>query len=300
MDIGSWTQDGEWSATPELNRIYREIRELGLESNLAELEAFGFTVIENALSPSLTETLRDSIVRISEKRLGKSLDIQKETDHNSFDFIPYLLFQGEEFEQALLTRNPLALMTYLMGESCWVSSTGSHLKGPGETGLVLHSDNGNGQVPPFPAFSQVANCNYALTDYSKDDGALAMVPGSHRLARPPQSHEMSVSEGSCYKHAIPVEVPAGSAVIWHGNTWHGSFPRKNPGLRINYSTYFCRQYIAPQEVYYNNIPDGFLQRHGADSRMAQLIGLNRYNGWQEEGPDMGKMRVLPAGKNWYA
>ena len=26
MDIGEWTVDGEWSATPEMNRVYRESR----------------------------------------------------------------------------------------------------------------------------------------------------------------------------------------------------------------------------------------------------------------------------------
>jgi len=40
---------GDWAATRDLNRIYADIRALGLETNLAELEAFGFTVIEGAL-----------------------------------------------------------------------------------------------------------------------------------------------------------------------------------------------------------------------------------------------------------
>lgn len=294
MDIG------EWTATPELNRIYGKIRELGLETNLAELEAFGFTVIENALSPEHTERLRQAIIRVAEERLGKKLDIENETEHQSFDYIHYLLFQDEAFEEAVLTPGPLALITYLLGESCWLSSCGSHIKGPGETQLVLHSDNGNGQVPPYPAYSQVANVNYCLTDYTKETGALAMVPGTHRLCRPPQLPEMMLSGDRVNKHALAIEVPRGSAVVWHGNTWHGSWPREKPGLRLNLATYFCRQYMAPQEVYHNNLPNSLIERHGQDSRMAQLVGLNRYNGWQEEGPDMALMRSMPAGKNWYA
>jgi hypothetical protein len=49
---------GDWRATRDLNDLYREIRGLGLEANVAELEAFGFTVIENALTPELTDRLR--------------------------------------------------------------------------------------------------------------------------------------------------------------------------------------------------------------------------------------------------
>ena len=57
---------GNWSATPDLNDIYREIRALGLESNLAELEAYGFTIVEGALTPALTKDLRDAIIAIAD------------------------------------------------------------------------------------------------------------------------------------------------------------------------------------------------------------------------------------------
>ena len=38
-------QIGNWKATAELGEVYRAARELGIESNLAELEAFGFTIV---------------------------------------------------------------------------------------------------------------------------------------------------------------------------------------------------------------------------------------------------------------
>jgi hypothetical protein len=53
---------GDWAATRDLNAIYGQIRALGLEANLAELEAFGFTVIEGALSPDLTRRLRGAVL----------------------------------------------------------------------------------------------------------------------------------------------------------------------------------------------------------------------------------------------
>ena len=62
-------------------------------------------------------------------------------------------------------------------------------------------------------------------------------------------------------------MPAGSAILWHGATWHGSFPRKKPGLRINLSAYFCRPHLMPQESYRDSIPEGFLD--GEDPRALQ-------------------------------
>ena len=67
-------------------------------------------------------------------------------------------------------------------------------------------------------------------------------------------------------------MPAGSAIIWHGNTWHGSFPRTIPGLRINLSMYFCRQNIQPQENYKDHAPEEVLQRYSDTPRFATLIG----------------------------
>ncbi len=46
---------GDWRGTRDLNDIYREIRELGLESNVAEVDAFGFTIVEDTLDPELCQ-----------------------------------------------------------------------------------------------------------------------------------------------------------------------------------------------------------------------------------------------------
>ena len=276
MDIGNW------SATPDLNTVYREIRGLGLESNLAELEAFGFTVIEGALSPDMTRDVRETIIGIAEDKVGHRLDVETEQDVDGINLIPYLLFRDPIFRKTIMNPGPLALITYLLGQHCVLSSQVCHLKGAGGPGLLLHSDSSNGLPEPFSPYSQVANCNYALTDYTEEAGCLAMVPGSHRKHRQPTRWEVGLDGNHRYEHVIPIEVPAGSAIIWHGNTWHGSFPRKTPGLRVNLSNYFCREYLTPQEAYRGNIPDGFLGE--GDDRMARLLGADLIHGWKEEGP----------------
>lgn len=87
-----------------------------------------------------------------------------------------------------------------------------------------------------------ANCNatWTLTEYTKDNGALAYVPGSHRSQQPypgPGSADL----------AIPVECPKGSVIIWHGATWHGAYPRLNPGVRLAVTPYYCHRVITTQE-----------------------------------------------------
>jgi hypothetical protein len=291
MDIG------DWAATRDLNDIYRQIRALGLETNLAELEAFGFTVIEGALAKADVVAMRSAILAIAEQRMGRSIDLEREEDHKEVALIPYLLFKDPIFKRAVLNEKQLALITYLLGKHCVLSSLTCHLKGPGGGGLLLHSDTANNIPDPFSAYSHVANTNYALTDYTQEGGCLAMVPGSHRLHRQPTRGEVALDGPQRNTHAIAIEVPAGSAVVWHGNTWHGSFPRKRPGLRVNLATYFCREYIVPQEAYRGNVPDGFVEQ--GEARLRTLLGEDIVHGWKDDGPsEKFYARRTGRGRTW--
>jgi hypothetical protein len=197
--------------------------------------------------------------------------------------IPYLLVRDPVFEEILLEEPTLALVTYLMGERAQLSSMTCHLKGPGERAqIALHTDTP--MIDPLPPYSNVCNVNFALVDYTRAGGCLAVVPGSHRWARSPRPDESSLLPGRENPHAVPVEVPAGSAVVWHGNLWHGSYPRTTPGLRLNLATYFARPWMKLQERYGREVPAEILARHADDERFARLIGLHETMGWKEEGP----------------
>lgn len=94
--------------------------------------------------------------------------------------------------------------------------------------------------------------NYCLTDYAEADGCLTIVPGSHRYCHRPRG-------GQGADEAIPIQAPAGAAIVFHGNTWHGAKPRCNPGLRMTLSTLYCRMYMRPQEQYETILSDDVLR-----------------------------------------
>jgi ectoine hydroxylase-related dioxygenase (phytanoyl-CoA dioxygenase family) len=229
-------------------------------------------------------------------------------------YIPYLLYDDPVFEEILVEPGPLALVTYLLGESCLLSSLGCHFRGPGGAPLFVHSDT-NGP-PPYPTTSMVANCNYALTPYSREAGALAIFPGSHRLRRQPTAAENFTAPGFKMADlaakgresgglddlewvdppgALTMNLDPGDAVVWHGATWHGGFRRELPGVRINLAAYFCRPHITPQERHFDPVRQEVLDRHANQPRFARLLGGDVFNGWREEGPDYAKMARSPRG-----
>jgi ectoine hydroxylase-related dioxygenase (phytanoyl-CoA dioxygenase family) len=215
---------------------------------------------------------------------------------------------GQEFEQAMLNPVLLTLVRYLLGDEFVLSSAIGSLKGPGDFPLFLHSDQ---VIHPSPR-SLVCNVHYLLSDYSKENGATCFVPGSHKLMRQPTASENfrfekplseapnnglfgSQFEAQARRRAgealeiveppkvVPIEAPKGSLLIWHGNTWHGSFPRSNPGLRANFSMLFCNIWLRPHEAYLECLPQEVLDRNG--DRFADLIGRNVSVGYTSEGPD---------------
>ena len=278
-----------------LDRVVEQISNLGLDSHLLELETQGYTTLRGVLSDTQIQRARDAIIRRVEQENGQPVDLEGESGkaYEGLTYVPYLLYDDEVFEEILMAPKPLALITWLLGESCLLSSIGCHFKGPGGTPLALHSDNGNGMPAPFPAYSQVANVNYALTPYSREAGALAMVPGSHKLARQPRLEEMMLNGTRENKAAIAMDLQPGDAVVWHGNTWHGSYDRLIPGVRMNLAVYFARQYIQTQERHGDTVPAEILARHANDERFQILLGGKQPYGWQNEGPDYSRMARNP-------
>ena len=160
------------------------LEKMGRQDNRAELEERGFTIVPGVLSDGKVQRARAAIVSRMEKLFGHEVDLASETgkSYEGSRYVPYLLYVDPVFEDILLEPAPLALITYLLGESCLLSSLGSHPKGPGGMPLLLHSD-GYARREPYEAISEVANINYALTPYTQETGPLAIVRGSHKSAR---------------------------------------------------------------------------------------------------------------------
>jgi len=279
------------SAPENLDRLCGPIRELGLESHVLELDAYGYTVVapEKVAAPEFVDRVRETVLRLVEERTGEPHSLERNGNPGKYEGQPqlpnqfllyYLLFADPIFEEWL--ENPIlqALVTYVMRDRAQLSSMTSFVKwkGPGYgPTLGLHSDSPASPEGLLPT-THDAVCNGALvlTGYTREDGAIAMVPGSHRLSRQPKP-------GEGVEDAVPIEAPVGSLIFWHGNTWHGAFPKTTDGLRLNLTTYFCNRHMKTQERYQGSVPPAMLARHGA--RFARLLGADDAYGWDQAGPD---------------
>ena len=237
--------------------------------------------------------MRKTVLRICNERTGKKFDLNKNGEKGKYKAQPqtdsqfllyYLLMADPIFEKWLLNPTLNAMMDYLMKGTQQLSSMTSFIKwqgdGYGET-LGLHSDTRpstpEGLIPN--SWFDVSNSTYCLTDYTEENGAMAMVPGSHRLYRQPKP-------GEGVNKAIPVQAKAGSLIIFNGGIWHGAFPKKTKGLRLNVTSYFCHRKLKTQEAYQWRVTKEMLDRN--PPKFAKLVGADDEYGWDAKGPDYSR------------
>jgi hypothetical protein len=267
---------------------FAEIRRLGLEKNVAELDALGYTLVGPELmrAPGFADELREAVLRVAESRTGvrpqyATGDSHRDLPSPAGQHMYNLVLEGREFERAMMNETALALITYLLGESCLISSMTAMVKGPGTVKLDLHADMLM-MPPPYPAWAAGANATWILSPYNRENGSTFFWPGSHKLCRQPTDAERDNASS-----LVAVDAEPGSLLLWHTNTWHGAFPRSAPGLRVNLIMYFCRPFMQPQEWYRDKFSDDVLSRNGP--RFARLIGRELPFPMDVTGPDRSKL-----------
>lgn len=243
MEAAPSTDPGYPMISEGLAEVATSITDLGLDRHALELELNGYTVVPDVLSAAQVAELADRLVELAEQDDGRPVDRVTGASHRDRTQEVCLLFGrgGATMRDCVRDRRTLTLIRYLLGAGCVLSSYTGYVKGPGRCALGVHSDTA--YVPdPLPPYAQLANVNLLLGDYTPDSGCLTMVPGSHRYCHRPR-------EGVGTREIVPVLAPAGSAVVFHGNTWHSALPRTDEGVRLTLSILYSRLYLRTQENY---------------------------------------------------
>jgi hypothetical protein len=265
-----------WKMQSDVHDLYADIVKADLVENIAELDAFGYTVVppEKVAPIEFTHRLRDTLVDVHERRTGHrmhDLDTCTTGEDAPLSTAWGLLFEDKVYQEAVLNPAVYALARYMCGKSAVLAELNAFMKNkdPRPT-HPLHIDQ-VGTPPPLPTYAQTVNMTWTLTDFTLENGTTSIVPGSHRFGRPPMAYESDFLSENALVKAIPIEAPAGSLVVY-GPTWHGSFPRTAEGVRLNIFMLFVRSYMRPIRDYREECPAEVLENNPPE--FAELLGLN--------------------------
>ncbi|XOV86367.1 MAG: phytanoyl-CoA dioxygenase family protein [Pseudomonadota bacterium] len=275
----------DWASCPTQSKLYRELAELDLLENIAELDVFGFTIVppEKVGPPEFHAALKQAVIDVVSKRFGApGNDGLSWKDKNQI--IRMILWENPVFEELLLNPAGLGLIQHLVGSNCILSLFDGWVKGPGEGRTPIHRDNWDFTRHASPPEPNSANFNYLVTDYSAADGAITFVPGSHKWRRPPSPAEME----QWADKAEPIEAPAGSMVVWGDLTWHGSALRSNIGERLMILGTYSRPFMQTQGPYRQTVTAEALARNPL--RFAGLMDVYGAFPFGEQDVDGDRMR----------
>ena len=199
------------------------------ESQLHFLDHHGYLVVPNAVPIDLCEKLYEVTIAIAEHEaaVGEGYIYGS----GRLRRIYHLLGRHKVYEEVIqnpLTHNVMARMFHreTFHEKYFLTSFHANILYPGAEAQIWHID---ANVPePIPPWIIRANSNVALRDYTAENGATEIIPGSHRWQRKPTACEALANDYS----SLPLCAAKGSMIFWHGSLWHRSGANSSNNCRI--------------------------------------------------------------------
>lgn len=133
---------------------------------------------------------------------------------------------------------------------------------PGESAQLAHHDDGFYPIPR-PRAPLAAATIWAIDDFTADNGATVLYPGSHRWGKRRPGPD---------DPALPVVMPAGSCVFFVGTLWHGGGANTTGNPRLAVTAQYCQPWLRPMEAYTLSIPRDTAREVSDDIR--RMIGYS--------------------------
>ena len=236
-----------------------------MDAHLRRIAEEGYTILPNAIEPDFVHEIDQALLNL-ERELGIG------PSGNLFEGLHTtrvynLLVHGLTFERIPVHPNVLPVVEAVLDPGALISSLSSIAIGPDEQPQPVHADD---QVIPLtrPHIPIICNTMWAITDFTEENGATRLIPGSHLRDEAPNPLERY--------DTIPAEMAKGSVLVWVGSLWHGGGANTTNARRVGIAMNYCAGYIRQQENQQLGIPQETVKRF--PRRLQELVGYSVYNG----------------------
>jgi ectoine hydroxylase-related dioxygenase (phytanoyl-CoA dioxygenase family) len=218
----------------------------GLAGKIREMEAQGYTIVENAITAEFADEAREAILATLATHGHQTMN--------------WMLYHGRAFERLALNPKLMTLIDASLGRGAVIASLSCIRRGAGAGFIPIHTDYAH--VPePYPDFAMTGVGVWAFEDWTEASGPTVLMPGTHRLRRGPKSLEDA-------RDGVPILMPKGSVVFFTEGVWHWQGDRTEAGERVTLHSHFNRGILRSLEA--KKIDEQMIWRN--PPRLGEMLG----------------------------
>lgn len=207
-----------------------------------QLDERGYVLLEGFMGTSLLTELRERLHALYHQEGDRAGHEFRQEPHAHR--LANLVNKGEVFGRAITMPGLLDGVRHVLGPDIKLSSLNARSADPhSEDGQPLHVDMA--AVPDERGY-WVCNTIWLIDDFTPDNGATRVVPGSHRWGTRPQ--DVLADPMAPHPDEVLVLGPAGSVAIMNSHLWHGGTANRTSRPRMAMHAFFCRR-DKPQQQY---------------------------------------------------
>jgi ectoine hydroxylase-related dioxygenase (phytanoyl-CoA dioxygenase family) len=250
---------------------------------VASLQKDGFAIIHEALTPTEVKATLDAVKEIlaAEELVARRFGTQ------SANLVGVHVAQAKHplLYEFFLNPPVMQVVRRMIGDDCLLYDANARVPMPSggrnkRQGFQNHVDREDYSVVPFLGgkhYPMAMNVTWALVDFTIENGATMIWPGSHLSCQIPEPEDFPPG----YVYA---EAPAGSAVIWDAAIWHASGINKGTSPRYAILAYYQRSWMRGRADSQRFFP--------AKVRAALSDQAKRLYGFSAGVPDYSEVKAL--------
>jgi ectoine hydroxylase-related dioxygenase (phytanoyl-CoA dioxygenase family) len=227
---------------------------------VAGMDEVGYAVVEGLLDPATIAAARADLDRaLSDLPTGRN-----DFEGYATQRVYALFAKTRAFDDAATHPLVLGVLDRVLGTDYQFSAPVGINIGAGEKVQVLHRDDSIYPLP-WPHPEVVVNTMWALEDFTTENGATRVVPGSHKWESP---------EYDLDAETITLEMPAGSVIFYPGSVLHGGGANRTERARLGVVLEYVVGWLRPQENHILAVPPDTVRQ--LPERLQELLGYNVY------------------------
>jgi len=231
-----------------------------------QLGESGYLIREDFMITSLLEELRSRVEQIfaeEGERAGAEFKQEPQTRR-----LANLVDRGGVFLDLIAMPRILESVSHVLGPEFKLSSLNARSANPRADWIQpLHCDAA--AVPDEKGY-WVCNTIWMLDDFSRENGATRLIPGSHRWGKLPQ--EALQDPSASHPGEVLLLGKAGTVVVMNTHMWHGATANRSDAPRRALHVFYCRR-DKPQQQHQKQLLRPEVQK-GLSPQLRWLLALD--------------------------